>query len=79
MRFSGLVSPAHVGGTVSIQRRIGGVWKTVKTTTLGASTSTSSAYLTRVRVRHTATYRVRCEGDGAHDAGNSRTVRLTVH
>ena len=77
--FSGLVSPAHVGGTVSIQRRIGGVWKTVKTTTLAASTSTSSAYSTRVRVRHTATYRVRCEGDGAHDAGNSRTIRLTVH
>jgi hypothetical protein len=77
--FSGLVSPAHVGGTVSIQRRSGSVWKTVKTTTLAASTSTSSAYSTRVRVRRTGTYRVRCEGDGAHDAGNSRTVRLTVH
>jgi hypothetical protein len=79
VRFSGLVSPAHVGGTVSIQRRTGGVWKTVKTTTLAASTSTSSAYSTRVRIRRTGTYRVRCEGDGAHDAGVSRRVKLTVH
>ena len=77
--FSGLVSPAHVGGTVSIQRRTGGVWKTVKTATLAASTATSSAYSARVRVRRTGTYRVRCEGDGAHDAGNSRSVKLTVH
>jgi hypothetical protein len=77
--FSGLVSPAHVGGTASIQRRSGGVWKTVKTTTLAASTSTSSAYSARVRVRSTGTYRVRVEGDGAHEAGNSSTVKLTVH
>jgi hypothetical protein len=77
--FSGLVSPAHVGGIASIQRRSGGVWKTVKTTTLAASTSTSSAYSVRVRVRRTGTYRVRVEGDGAHEAGNSAKVRLTVH
>jgi hypothetical protein len=76
--FSGLVSPAHVGGTVSIQRRSGGVYKTVKTTTLAASTSTSSAYSVRVRVRRSGTYRVRVEGDGAHEAGNSSRVRLTV-
>jgi len=77
--FSGLVSPAHVGGTASIQRLSGGVWKTVKTATLAASTSTSSAYSTRIRVRHNGTYRVRVEGDGAHDAGNSSRVKLTVH
>ena len=77
--FSGLVSPAHVGGTASIQRRTGGVWKTVKTTTLVASTSTSSAYSTRVRVRRNGTYRVRVESDGAHAAGNSSRVTLTVH
>jgi hypothetical protein len=77
--FSGLVSPAHVGGTASIQRRTGGVWKTVKTATLAASTSTSSAYSVRIRVRRTGTYRVRVEGDGAHDAGNSSRVKLTVH
>jgi hypothetical protein len=76
--FSGLVSPAHVGGTASIQRNFGGVWKTVKTATLAASTSTSSAYSTRIRVRRTGTYRVRVEGDGAHDAGNSSRVKLTV-
>lgn len=76
--FSGTVSPAHVGGTVSIQRRSGGVWKTVKTTTLAASTATSSAYSVKVRVRRTGTYRARVEGDGAHEAGNSRRVKLTV-
>ena len=77
--FSGLVSPAHVGGTAAIQRRTGGVWKTVKNATLAASTATSSAYSARVRVRSTGTYRVRVEGDGAHDAGNSSKVKLTVH
>ena len=76
--FSGLVSPAHVGGTAAIQRRVGGVWKTVKNATLAASTATSSAYSARVRVRSTGNYRVRVEGDGAHDAGNSRTIKLTV-
>ena len=77
--FSGLVSPAHVGATASIQRRSGGVWKTVKTTALAASTATSSAYSVRIRVRRTGTYRVRVEGDGAHEAGNSSRVKLTVH
>ena len=77
--FSGRVSPAHVGGTVSIQRRSGTVYKTVKTTTLAASTATSSAYSVRVRVRHNGRYRARVEGDGAHEAGNSRSVKLTVH
>ena len=76
--FSGTVSPAHVGGTVSIQRRSGGVYKTVKTTTLAASTATSSAYSVRVRVRHNGRYRARVEGDGAHEAANSRSVKLTV-
>jgi hypothetical protein len=76
--FSGTVSPVHNGGTASIQRRTGGVWKTVKTTTLAASTATSSAYSVRVRVRRSGTYRVRVEGDGAHDAGNSSTVKLTI-
>ena len=76
--FSGLVSPAHVGGTASIQRNFGGVWKTVKNTTLAASTSTSSAYATRIRVKRNGTYRVWVAGDGAHDAGHSSRVKLTV-
>ena len=76
--FSGLVSPAHVGGTASVQRRSGGVWKTVKNATLAASTATSSAYSVRVRVRRNGTYRVRVEGDGAHAAGVSSKVTLTV-
>ena len=71
--------PRTSAATAAIQRRSGGVWKTVKTTALAASTATSSAYSARVRVRRTGTYRVRVEGDGAHDAGNSSRVKLTVH
>jgi hypothetical protein len=74
VRFSGSVSPAHAGGTAEIQRRTSTGFKTVKTATLDAT----SHYAVRVRVRHSGTYRVRVEGDGAHLAGNSRRVKLTV-
>jgi hypothetical protein len=79
VRFSGTVGPAHAGGTVEIQKRSGGVYRTVKTTTLAAATPTSSTYSVRVRVRRSAKYRARVEGDGAHVAGNSRRVSLVVH
>jgi hypothetical protein len=77
--FSGTVSPAHTGGAAKIQRRSGGVYKTVKTTTLAAASTTSSSYSVRVRVRRTGTYRVQVDGDGAHETGHSRAVKLTVH
>jgi hypothetical protein len=77
--FSGTVSPAHTGGTAKIQRRSGGVYKTVKTTTLAAASTTSSSYSVRVRVKRTGRYRVQVDGDGAHETGNSRVVKLTVH
>jgi hypothetical protein len=78
--FSGTVSPAHTGGTAKIQRRnSSGVYKTVKTTTLAAASTTSSSYSVRVRVRRTGRYRVQVDGDGAHETGNSRVVKLTVH
>jgi hypothetical protein len=79
VRFSGTVGPAHVGGTVKIQRLTASGFKTVKTTLLAAATPTSSTYSVRVRVRRNGTYRARVEGDGAHDAGNSRRVTLVVH
>jgi hypothetical protein len=76
--FTGTVSPAHTGGTVKLQRRRSGVYRTIKTATLAAASPTSSSYSVRVRVRRTGFYRVRCESDGAHEAGNSRRVKLTV-
>jgi hypothetical protein len=75
VRFSGLVSPAHAGGTAELQRHTSSGFKTVKTATLSAA----SRYSMRIRVRHSGTYRVRVQGDGAHLAGNSRRVKLTVH
>jgi hypothetical protein len=79
VRFSGTVGPAHNGGTVKIQKRSGGVYRTVKTATLAPATATSSSYSVRVRVRRSAKYRARVEGDGAHLAGNSRRISLVVH
>jgi hypothetical protein len=76
--FSGTVGPAHVGGTVAIQRLTASGFKTVKTAILAASTPTSSTYSARVRVRRTGRYRARVAGDGAHLAGNSRRIRLVV-
>jgi hypothetical protein len=76
--FTGTVSPAHTGGMVEIQRRRSGVYRTVKLATLVAASPTSSSYAVRVRVRRTGFYRARVESDGAHEAGNSRPVKLTV-
>jgi hypothetical protein len=50
----------------------------VKLATLVAASPTSSSYAVRVRVRRTGFYRARVESDGAHEAGNSRPVKLTV-
>jgi hypothetical protein len=77
--FSGTVGPAHTGGTVEIQRLTSSGFKTVKTAVLAAATPTSSTYSVRVRVRRNGRYRARVEGDGAHEAGNSRRIRLVVH
>jgi hypothetical protein len=79
VRFSGTVSPAHNGGTVALQKRKSGVFKTIATTTLTAATTTSSHYSLRVRVRANGTYRTLVAGDGAHATGHSRNVKLVVH
>jgi hypothetical protein len=76
--FTGTVGPAHTGGAVEIQRRRSGAYRTIKTATLAAASPTSSSYSVRVRVRSTGFYRVRVESDGAHEAGNSRRVKLSV-
>jgi hypothetical protein len=78
VRFSGSVSPAHNGAVAEVQRRTSSGFKTVKTATLTAGTTTSSRYSVRVLVKRSGTYRVRVEADAAHLAGNSRRVTLKV-
>jgi hypothetical protein len=79
VRFSGTVRPRHDGRRVYVQRKLdGGSFVTIRRTTLRAATSTYSKYSLRVRVRRTATYRVRILGHADHAMGISRERVLTV-
>jgi hypothetical protein len=79
IRFSGVVKPAHNGRTARIQRRTSaGKWRTIATTRLRASTAGQSTYARSLRVRSTATYRVRIGADADHLTGTSRTRRVRV-
>ena len=78
VRFSGTVRPSHNGRRVYVQRKVGtGAFVTIRKTTLGKATSTSSKYSLRVRVRTAATYRVRILGHTDHAMGISRERVLT--
>ena len=85
VRFSGLVSPAHNGKTVQIQRRTStGRYRTIATTTLVATTPAKgverSKFAKRIRVRSNGLYRARvAPGDGDHVTGLSARRRATVH
>lgn len=84
VRFSGAVTPAHDGKTAQLQRKTSSGWKTVKTTTLVASTPLAgvarSKYAVKLKIRRSATYRVvAISGDADHVDGTSRTRRLKVH
>jgi hypothetical protein len=79
IRFSGVVKPAHDGRAARIQRRTStGKWRTIATTTLRKSTTGQSTYRRSLRVRSTATYRVRITADADHVNGTSRTRRVRV-
>jgi hypothetical protein len=79
VRFSGTVRPRHNGRRVYVQRKLdGGSFVTIRRTTLRAATSTYSKYSLRVRVRRTATYRVRILGHADHAMGISRERVLTT-
>jgi hypothetical protein len=78
IRFSGSVHPTNVGGTVLIQKKTAGGFKTITSTVLGAATATYSTYSTRLRIRTTGTYRVRVPGNSSLQPGTSRTRTLTV-
>jgi hypothetical protein len=80
VKFSGIVRPPHNGRTAAIQRRSStGRWVTIARPRLRALDSKSSRYRKRIRVRRTATYRVRVIGHADHAMGISRERTLTVH
>jgi hypothetical protein len=79
VRFSGTVRPRHNGRRVYVQRKLdGGSFVTIRRATLRAATSAYSRYSLRVRVRRTATYRVRILGHADHAMGISRERVLTT-
>jgi len=80
VRFSGTVGPRKDGATAFIQkRRSDGRFVTVARATLTAATATRSAYVKRLLINRSGTYRVRVSGDASHVAGVSRTRTLRVH
>jgi hypothetical protein len=79
VRFSGSVYPAHAGAKAQLQRRTASGYRTVRTATLTAATTTRSHYSLRIRVKRSGTYRVHVAADSAHLAGNSRRDTLKVH
>ena len=74
------VRPAANGRTVFIQRLSStGVYRTVATTVLRATTSsTRSSYFTRLRILRSGIYRVRIRAHFPYGASNSRSRRITV-
>jgi hypothetical protein len=78
--FSGSVTPAHDGRTVTIQRKIGrGAYRTISTVGLVKSAVAGrSDYSKTLKVTRTATYRVRFAADADHVLGTSRTRRVRV-
>jgi hypothetical protein len=80
VRFFGSVRPAANGRKVFIQRRTStGAYRTVATTVLRATTSsTRSSYSRRLRIFASGVYRIRIRGHSPYAASNSRSRRITV-
>lgn len=84
VRFSGLVTPAHNGKSVRIQRHTRKGWRTIATPGLKAATPLNgvarSKYSRRIRIRASGVYRtVFVPGDGDHVTGRSSRKRVRVH
>lgn len=79
VRFFGTVKPANVGAAVLVQRRTATGWRTVRQTTLAASTATSSVYTLKLKIRRTGRYRTEIPANGALQVGHSVSRRLVVH
>jgi hypothetical protein len=77
--FSGTVSPVEDGAQYAIQKQKGSQWVTIAGASLHHSSSSSSKFRIRVRMRHSGVFRVFVGvADGAHTSNSSGTVRLTV-
>ncbi len=66
--FSGRVMPAGPAHRVSLQRKVGTVWRTVATTSTRAYSSSTSTWSLRLAqtVRGAQTYRAVVAGDALH-------------
>ena len=73
----GTVAPAHPGGTVVIDRHIGGAWQQLATTTLDAASR--FAYHWTPDTFGFYRLRARMEADADHDAGASAPERVIVN
>ncbi|HWH43257.1 MAG TPA: glycoside hydrolase family 2 TIM barrel-domain containing protein [Thermoleophilaceae bacterium] len=74
--LTGAATPAHPGGTVIIQRRVGeGKWRDITRT---AMRGPASRFSKRIKPRETAEYRVRMPADADHLPGTSGVVRVVV-
>jgi len=79
-RFFGQLCPEHDGVKVSLQRRFGTQWHTVRSLTLkDIPDSTCSSYSKRLRVHKDSRWRVHFNGDANFVAGNSRSRLVNVH
>ena len=81
VRFAGRVRPARDGALYGIQRKTSkGTWVTVAGGITHHEDSTSSRYARRVRVRHSATYRVFVQiVDGNYVSAAGREVAIRLH
>lgn len=80
VRFFGSVRPSATGRRVLIQRRSStGVYRTVATAVLRATTSsTRSSYSRRLRIFASGVYRIRIRRHVPYAASNSRSRRINV-
>jgi hypothetical protein len=75
IRYSGTLSPAKDGQSVTVQRQhSNGSWSSVASVTLKGGGKTFAG---RLRARKTTVLRARFVSDGAHTDGYSRAVRIT--
>lgn len=80
VRFSGSVSPAHDGASVSVQRRsASGRWTTVARTSLKDAGTARSVYSRSRRIRSDGVYRVKLPSHNDHSNGISRSLFIKVH
>lgn len=78
VRLSGRVEPAHPGGSVTIERRVAGVWEPLVT---GVTLDGASRFAHPWKPEEFGFYRLRArmEADDDHDAGASASRQVVVN